>query len=405
MEKSSTLLYRFMGIHSLLIGLFPFYVPVYLWKSGWTLSDLSYFISVSAFGFCISLWIWDRLQMKISLRKIIAVSLGLETILLGAIVFQSSSFFFPVFALFNGFYGCFFWTTQRILFLESVSSSTSGRHYGNLQILVAVSLKTGILIGGLLLESVGFEAVFAISGLITVTALISIHLTGYKISYSPEMSVIKPLTLKEIIGFRDQVKSRFIFVLDGLFLFLESYFWLISIFLLVRQSYLGLGAIMIGLMALFAVLFWFIKNSIDRLPLEPVFRLSVGLYAVSWVLRGFVFKDTEEISVAIMLILIAFFTTFFRLTFNKRFFDFARKKSSHSYLLLKSYYSQAAIIIWFGVIGLTTRGDNEAEWILRIIYWSAAVLATGYFAYGARKQRPVFNSTSTGNQSLESLPL
>ena len=63
--------YHFTGIHSLLIGFFLFYVPVYLWKLGVTLSGISYFISMIGLGFCCTLWCWERLTKRVSLKHVI----------------------------------------------------------------------------------------------------------------------------------------------------------------------------------------------------------------------------------------------------------------------------------------------------------------------------------------------
>ncbi len=49
------LFYRFAGIHSLLIGLLPFFIPVLLWQQGYRLTEVSAFIALTAVGFIIAL--------------------------------------------------------------------------------------------------------------------------------------------------------------------------------------------------------------------------------------------------------------------------------------------------------------------------------------------------------------
>ncbi|MFT5506687.1 MAG: hypothetical protein ACI8XC_004415, partial [Gammaproteobacteria bacterium] len=36
MPTNSNTFYQYLGLHSLLIGIFPFYIPVYLWKQGFS---------------------------------------------------------------------------------------------------------------------------------------------------------------------------------------------------------------------------------------------------------------------------------------------------------------------------------------------------------------------------------
>jgi hypothetical protein len=51
----------------------------------------------------------------------------------------------------------------------------------------------------------------------------------------------KPITtLSDLKDFQDPYRSKFIFLLDGPFLFFESFFWVISLFLLSNQSYSNL---------------------------------------------------------------------------------------------------------------------------------------------------------------------
>jgi len=80
-------------------------------------------------------------------------------------------------AVINGIYNCFFWTTQRSLFLQRVTPANSGRQYGNLQIVVSAFLKTGILIGGLLLENIGMLAILAVSALLSLVLAVWFYRT------------------------------------------------------------------------------------------------------------------------------------------------------------------------------------------------------------------------------------
>ncbi len=386
MSSPSGNLYRFIGLHSFLIGLFPFYIPVYLWKNGASIGEISLFISLTGVGFCITLWIWDRLHKKVGLNRIIALSFLLEVGLLAMIFFREHSLFISLLALLNGAYNCFFWTTQRVLFLGIAVPATSGRKFGNLQILAAILLKSGIFVGGILLDTFGFGTVFIFSSVTIISSMILISFYRNIPGFSSDLLKTRPIGFKEIYKFKDTLGSKFVFIIDGLFLFLESYFWLISIFLIVKESFLGLGVIIIVLMLIFTLLFWLIKNSIDRLPREICFKLSVLLYGVSWVFRGIMNENLERWAVILLLILIAFFTSFFRLTFNKRFFDLAKESSSNTYLILKSYYSQAAVAVLFGIIGFFLIKSANAEAMISKIYFISAFIAGGYLTYGEKDQ-------------------
>ena len=86
--------------------------------------------------------------------------------------------------------------------------------------------------------------------------------------------------------------------------------------------------------------------------------------------------------------LITFATSFFRLAFNKRFFDIARQHGGHRYLLLKSYGSQAAIAATFLVLAFAFSGMEGSRPLL-IGYLLAALATPLYLFYRA----PASNST------------
>ena len=115
-ENVTNIFYHYTGFHSLLIGLFPFYIPVFLWKLGYTLADISYFIACTGFGFCVTLWLWERISKRVGLQALIASSFCIEIALLSVVFFSDFSWFLFLFALLNGAYNCFFWILQRLLF-------------------------------------------------------------------------------------------------------------------------------------------------------------------------------------------------------------------------------------------------------------------------------------------------
>ncbi len=377
-------IYRFIGLHSFLIGLFPFYLPVYLWKTGTSFSGISFFIALTGLGFCMTLWMWDRLRHKITLNGFVLISFILEILLLAVVFLDKLPVIFLVFGLINGAYNGMFWTTQRILFFDTIQPSNSGEKFGNLQIIVALFLKSGIFIGGLTLDTLGFSSLFFLSTLIAALGAISFFFSRQSADHSQELVQATPLGMIEILRFKDTHHSKPVFLLDGLFLYLESYFWMISMFLIVKESFWDLGLLVIGLMILFTILFFIIKNSIDRLPKTLFFRISILLYGVSWWLRGSIGDNQNLIRLFLALILISFFTSLFRLTFNKRFFDIAKSGLRYQYLIQKSYYSQASIAVAFVLIGIITLNLQDPIVALQTIYYLAAFLTAGYIVYSAK---------------------
>ncbi len=380
-ENRPKVFYHYTGFHSLLIGLFPFYIPVFLWKLGFTLAEISYFIACTGFGFCATLWLWDRVSKRVGLQTIIGGSFLVEAALLSAVFLADSVWFLPLLALLNGAYNCFFWIVQRVLFYEMVSPENSGRHFGNFQIFVVIVLKIGVFTGGILLEKHGFQALYLLSILIALLGALSLRFFQADLRLPSILLNERPHSLPDLLRFKDGLRSKLIFSFDGVFLYLESYFWLISLFLIVRESFWHLGLLMIALTVTFGLLFFFIKNSIDRTDKQKIYTLAVILYMGAWLLRGNVGEEMASPLLFPLLVLITFCTSFFRLAFNKRFFDHAKQTSGYQYILAKSYYSQFYIGVIFTGLGLLYSRWPEAAPSLGYSYLVAGVVALLYLCY------------------------
>ena len=382
MRELTRTFYKYLSLHSLLIGVFPFFLPVYLWNQGFKLGEISIFIGVSGFAFCAALWVWDRIRRSISLLTLVGISLVLAiNLLLTVFLLQGMDWFGLItVGISYGVYNCFFWTTQRTLFFERVNSSNSGRNYGNMQMYVGLVLQIGILIGGLLLEKYGLVYVLGFS---VVSSVIGFIIISKNIGVPTSLKEVQSLSFSEIVSFKDGHSSVLIFLVDGLFLFLESFFWVISLFLLAHESFVTLGFTVMSLAIIFGVIFYFLKNTIDRLNPWLIYRIAVVLYAFSWLLRANVHENQPLFWLFLALVLITFCTSFFRLAMNKRFYDLARETLNHRYLVLKSYYSQFIIGIVFVAAGLLIRDIEHSATLLIHSYWLGAVLAFVFLLYGA----------------------
>ncbi len=375
------LFYIYTGLHSLLIGLFPFYIPVYLYIIGLTVSQICLFIAATGIGYCGALFLWHRLCGKISFHLLIIWSFVSEYLLLSVFFFEKGLSFILLAGFVNGIFNCNFWTIQRLLFVGSTSSQNSGKNFGNYQIFVLAVLKIGILIGGFLLEKWGFMVVYLFSGGIVLlsTAIFLARMIDSHLNETIQFS--NPISLSEIIFFKDTLRSRSVFVIDGVFLYLESYFWVISLFFIVHESFLRLGLVVIVLAVVFGFVFLLVKNSIDRLPVQMVYVAAVVLYALSWVLRGFLDEHHAPITMLWMLAIITLSTSLFRLSFNKRFFDNARLTTAQEYIFTKSYISQFFLAVFFVVMASVFSIPGSIVGQLSGLYYFAGITSFFYLIY------------------------
>ncbi|MFK7861948.1 MAG: hypothetical protein AB8B64_24265 [Granulosicoccus sp.] len=407
-SKSALHFYQFLGAHSFLIGLLPFFLPVYLWTHGLGLAGLSLLIGSSGLAFAASLRLWQRLSMHWPLRRLIALTflfevclvfvVGLFTTIPGMALFQTPPEPYTsatgklviaacCIGLFNGLYNAFFWTTQRTLFLQQLGQNDTGKQYGNFQIFVTLFLKTGIILGGFLLENGSLVWILALSA--GISAASNLWLARPEHTRSQLHSVTTIVNTRQSLAFSDSRGSRKTFAIDGLFLYLESHFWTLSLFLVVREDFSKLGIAVVLLALGFALMFFVIKNRIDHLSTERLFHGAVLLYALSWLLRFTLNEDSAGGSLIVTLLVITFFSSFFRLAFNKRFFDVARSEGSIHYLLVKSYTSQLLLGILYTALGTVLFIiPTHTVLTLQVVYLVAAVLSLVYLGYRDSKPEP-----------------
>lgn len=379
-EMGGRTYYLFLGVHGFLLGLFPFFLPVYLYNINNSLALVALFAGMTGLGFTLSLWGWEKL-FRFGLFPMIIFSLLLELFLVFAVFLHVNP---VVVALINGAYSCFYWMIQRVLFLSRGTDENSGLRFGNFQIFVALVLKAGIFAGSLLLEDFGLSAIWLLSLVVVLSALLLFRSQPKEEMVFPEaLRGEKTITVSETLVFRDRLYSRPVFMIDGIFLYLESYFWLITLFLVVGKSFVKLGIVVILLALVLAVLFFVIKERIDQLDSRRVYGSAVFLYVFSWGLRAGLSENMSSWLQAGIIVLVAFCTSFFRLAFNKKFFDNARAMIGYRYLFLKSVYSQFYIAVFFLVFSLFLYRSQYGVSVLPVLYGGAALCSFFYLLYDA----------------------
>jgi MFS family permease len=374
--------YLFSAIHSFLLGLLPIFIPVILWDKGLDISNIAWFVALSAFGFLIALFVWDRLRAKSSWSLIIALSFILQMILVGLLIWDAQWLLLSVGALVNGAAGCFYWSTQRLLFQSITSHKNSGDTFGNFQILVMLCLKLGILIGSFMLNAEHIKSLIVLSFFASLVGFLLLRrLLSQKANLLNEAQPVA-FSLSKIFTFKDAFHSKSIFIIDGLFLFLESYFWVLTLYMLTQESLLKLGLLIVALSVLLAIIFFVVKRVIDRTNAQRIFIISTVGYALAWFLRSQLDLQHDDITLYGGMLLIAFLSSFFRLAFNKRFYDIAKTSNPIYYIVAKSYYSQFMIIVFFSLIALLIPADQLALYQLQIIYVAVIPFVFVYLLYG-----------------------
>lgn len=361
----------FSAIHSFVIGLLPFYLPILIWQQYQHLTPLTEFIAWTGAGFIMALWAWHHLFIHRYWRTLVVLSFVLELSLIYVALFHVENTSLVLLGLLNGLFNCSYWMLQRILFNSISGSDNSGRLFGNLQLILGLSLKLGILIGGYFMQTQPWL-------ILLLSLLVGIAFCAMTLSsLSTPRHVYKQsdhLQPASVISRRD----KFVFLIDGPFLYLESYLWVVSIYHLTNSDTSQFSLTVIALSLALAVIFYFIKNVIDKQPQFRLYQVATLLYLGGWLMRGWISADWSGFAIGLGLLSIAFATALFRLYFNKRFYDKAKQQANYHYLVSKSVYSQLGIVLFFaGLSALSARINFN----LNQVYWAVIPLIAVYALY------------------------
>jgi hypothetical protein len=156
----------------------------------------------------------------------------------------------------------------------------------------------------------------------------------------------------------------------------------LSLYLLTQQNLLKLGLLIILLSVLLALIFYVIKKRIDRINTQRIFTIAVFGYAFSWLLRAELSLQTGPLVLYSTVLLIAFLSSFFRLAFNKRFYDIASLAQPIQYIICKSYYSQFTLLLFFSLTGYLFSSSDKPLQQLQHLYLLIIPLVFVYLLYG-----------------------
>lgn len=82
------------------------------------------------------------------------------------------------------------------------------------------------------------------------------------------------------------------------------------------------------------------------------------------------------------ILLIAFLSSFFRLAFNKRFYDVASLAQPIQYIICKSYYSQFVLVLFFSFAAYLFNSSEAPLQQLQHLYLLITPLVFIYLFYG-----------------------
>jgi MFS family permease len=153
-----------------------YFIPVFAQKFGATFVDLGIIGTVWALATAVTPMFAGYLADKTNRAWIFAISLIINTVATVLLVFSHSVVQIVVFRLFAGFGMGFFWPTAEMLVTDLAHANKRVKEMGRYSIVLALGPLIGPLIGGLVIERLGYVVLFSIASVIIGISFIQVVL-------------------------------------------------------------------------------------------------------------------------------------------------------------------------------------------------------------------------------------
>lgn len=275
-------LYLSVAILDFALAAVALFEPVYIFQLGYSLRSILLFFLLAYALYFFTVPLGGKFVARFGPERSIAIS----TILLvgyygGLLLMKSYDWMFWVTPFLLTFQKTFYWPAYHVDFIRTSDQGQRGKEFSGLWSLTTLMYILGPLVGGLVITTVGFPALFF--GVIAVIILSNIPLFVQPIDHQPEsfsyrQSFIMPFTRRHIkstlayLGFGEEFVMQFI--------------WPVFIVLVVK-SYLELGGLIAVASLLTALATLYIGKVVDQNHPRRVLAWGTIVTAVVWLTRPF----------------------------------------------------------------------------------------------------------------------
>jgi len=183
-------------VASLGLGLHLYFVPIFAQTLGATFLDLGFIGTASALTYMVVPLFVGQLADRISLRVLYAVAIFINFIATLSLVFCTSVSDVVVNRVVAGFGFAFFWPTTEALVFDLTRREERVREMGRFSVSWGLAFLIGPFIGGVVIQSLGFAALFLVSCALSFSSLIGVVLFFSPTKISAETGE-KPVNIAE----------------------------------------------------------------------------------------------------------------------------------------------------------------------------------------------------------------
>lgn len=177
-------LYVSASLRSFALGLAGIFIPIFLYKQGWSLTNILFFYMIFFMYSLVFARYLGEYAMKYGSKHLMAVSFSFSFASLAFLsIDQSLLSVFCIVAPLYAIAESAYWISNHVILTETKESGHVGRSVAKYNILVGLFSALGPLVGGVIGEHYGLRVAFMLSLVILIVALRPLFITREGISF------------------------------------------------------------------------------------------------------------------------------------------------------------------------------------------------------------------------------
>ncbi len=323
-------------IRTFALSLISIFVPIYLLKIGYPLTDVLIFYIILYGSNAILSFFAAKLSLKIGFKHAFTLSIPF-LIVFYILLYTLPTYGWPlgILAMIYGINNALFWISFHVDFAKYSVKKIRGEEISILRIITSVLHMVGPLIGAVIISFTNFYYLFILVSLFLIVSLVPIF-------YSKDIHGVKKVSLKDLFKI-SSLKNFLVFIGNGVENGAGNVIWPIFVFLIVG-GYLSLGAIA-SIATFFSLLFVFIAGRLcDKIKRSVILKFGSILQSLIWLFKSFVTTAPQAF-------LINSFSgitnTFKDIPYHALVYDKASKGNLVEFIVLREIGIQLGRVIFF----------------------------------------------------------
>lgn len=336
-------LYIFQAAMTFAKSLIGIFVPVYLYKLGFSFVEILLYGLGFSLVYLILIPVSVKILKHIGFKYTLLSSIPIYLMHIISLNFLTESILFYHIAWFTfGTYVSLFWPAMHSEIALSGSIKHRSSQMGTLQIISTIFATIAPLIGGFVLYLYGifplifFSIFFVLLGILPLLFSKDIVLKKYDFNYADYFRLIRDKRYKF---------SKMPFSFEGIENTLSLHIWPILVFIFLSGNFLLLGSLFSFMSLISVVLIVFIKSYLDKTSKSSVLVFISKLLSVNWFLRIFVILF-GSIFIYFVDVVGKLLFSVFSLSYVSIFYNNAQKTLFMDYIILRETYLHSFKILF-----------------------------------------------------------